>query len=171
MTLSKRERVIQTLERNNEPDKVPIHSLGFERTNTAYQTFLKTEEYKKNELVIKNTYPSGSNNHVGDITEQRFWNADCWAMDPFLNKLNFKIVKGPPEYPDSFIEVLGGRVMALKPQVETGLTYMWYVDGWYKTPEILYSYWDEHGRPSEMINDNVNYSPKIWEEYVTQEWI
>lgn len=166
MTISKRERVIRTLERDDEPDMVPIHSLGFERTNSAYQTFLQTEEYKRNKLVIKNTYRRGSNNHVGDITEQRFWNADCWAMDPFAKKLDIKIVKAPPEYPNSSIEVLGGRVMALGPQVGTGLPYTWYIDGWFKTPEILYSFWDEYGRPSELLNDKVNYSPQIWDEYV-----
>lgn len=166
MVLSKRERVIRTLEHNDEPDVVPIHSLGFERTNSAYQTFLKTDEYGKNKLVIKNKYRRGSNNHVGDITEQRFWQADCWAMDPFAKKLNIKIVKAPPEYPNSYIEVLGGRIMSLGPQVETGLPYSWYVDGWFKTPEILYSFWDEYGRPSELLNDKVNYSPQIWDEYV-----
>jgi hypothetical protein len=166
MVLSKRERVIRTLEHNDEPDVVPIHSLGFERTNSAYQTFIKTDEYLMNKLVIKNTYRRGSNNYVGDITEQRFWQADCWAMDPFVKKLDLKIVKAPPEYPNASIEVLGGRVMALGPQVETGLPYTWYVDGWFKTPEILYSFWDEYGKPSELINDKVNYSPQIWDEYV-----
>jgi uroporphyrinogen-III decarboxylase len=56
--------------------------------------------------------------------------------------------------------------MSLGPQVDTGLPYAWYVDGWFKTPEILYSFWDEHGKPSELLNDKVNYSPQIWDEYV-----
>jgi hypothetical protein len=166
MTLSKRERVIRALERDDEPDMVPIHSLGFERSNSAYQTFLQTEEFKEFKLVIKNSYRRGSNNYVGDITEQRFWNADCWAMDPFARKLDIKIIEAPPEYPNSRIEVLGGRIMSIGPQVETGLPYAWYVDGWFKTPEILYSTWDEYGRPSELLNDDVNYSPQIWDEYV-----
>ncbi|MFX1454231.1 MAG: uroporphyrinogen decarboxylase family protein [Promethearchaeota archaeon] len=166
MVLSKRERVIRTLEHSEEPDVVPIHTLGFEKSNTAYQTFLKTDEYTKNKLIIKNTYRRGSNNYAGDITEQRFWNVDCWAMDPFARKLNIKTMKAPPEYPNSIIEVIGGRIMALGSQVETDLPYAWYVDGWFKTPEILYSIWDEHGRPSELLNDNVNYSPQIWDEYV-----
>ena len=166
MVISKRERVIRALEHNDEPDVVPIHTLGFEKTNSAYQTFLQTDEFNKNKLKIKNGYRRGSNNHVGDITEQRFWHADCWAMDPFANKLNIKIVKAPPEYPNSSIEVLGGRIMALGPQVETGLPYAWYIDGWFKTPEILYSFWDEHGKPIELLNDKVNYSPHIWDEYV-----
>ncbi|MFW9895090.1 MAG: uroporphyrinogen decarboxylase family protein [Candidatus Thorarchaeota archaeon] len=166
MVLSKRERVIRTLEHSEEPDVVPIHTLGFEKSNTAYQTFIKTDEYTKNKLIIKNTYRRGSNNYAGDITEQRFWNVDCWAMDPFARKLNIKTMKAPPEYPNSIIEVIGGRVMAFGSQVETDLPYAWYVDGWFKTPEILYSIWDEHGRPSELLNDNVNYSPQIWDEYV-----
>jgi len=39
MVLSKRERVIRTLELDDEPDMVPIHFLGFERTGAAYQHF------------------------------------------------------------------------------------------------------------------------------------
>jgi len=53
MVLSKRERVIRTLEHNDEPDVIPIHSLGFEKTNSAYQTFIKTDEYVENKLNIK----------------------------------------------------------------------------------------------------------------------
>ncbi|MHA2186045.1 MAG: uroporphyrinogen decarboxylase family protein [Promethearchaeota archaeon] len=166
MVLSKRERVIRALEHDDEPDLVPIHTLGFEKTNSAYQTFIETEEYSKNKLVIKNKYRRGSNNYVGDITEQRFWQVDCWAMDPFAKKLDIKIVKAPPEYPNAHIEVLGGRILSLGTQVDTGLPYAWYVDGWFKTPEILYSFWDEHGKPSELLNDKVNYSPQIWDEYV-----
>jgi hypothetical protein len=166
MTLTKRERVIRALERDSEPDLVPIHSLGFERSNSAYQTFLQTEEYAEIKLFIKNTYRRGTNNHVGDITEQRFWNVDCWAMDPFVRKLDIKIFEAPPEYPNSRIEALGGRIMRIGPQVETGLPYAWYVDGYFKTPEILYSVWDEYGKPIELLNDDVNYSPQIWDEYV-----
>ncbi len=37
MVLSKRERVIRTLELDDEPDMVPIHFLGFEKTGESYQ--------------------------------------------------------------------------------------------------------------------------------------
>ncbi|GAH53690.1 unnamed protein product, partial [marine sediment metagenome] len=59
-----------------------------------------------------------------------------------------------------------GRIFKRVEQVKTGLTYVWYLDGYFRTPEILHSYWDEYGKPSECINDEVNYSPKIWEEFV-----
>ena len=47
MVLSKRERVIRTLELNDEPDMIPIHYLGFERTGTSYGIFLESAEYKE----------------------------------------------------------------------------------------------------------------------------
>ena len=51
MALSKRERVIRTLELDEEPDIVPIHNLGFEPTSTSYQNFINSEE--KRELETK----------------------------------------------------------------------------------------------------------------------
>ena len=166
MVLSKRERVIRTLELDDEPDVVPIHTLGFERTAKSYQDFQISDEFSKNETFIKNSYSKVKYNWAGSITELRFWNSDCHVMDPFKYKVNYNVIPAPPEYPGCSIDTIAGRIFKLVPQLETGKPYLYYVGGYYKTPEILHSHWDEHGKPSECISDKTNYSPKIWDEYV-----
>ncbi|MHA1915170.1 MAG: uroporphyrinogen decarboxylase family protein [Promethearchaeota archaeon] len=166
MALSKRERVIRTLERDEEPDMIPIHYLGFERTGTSYQEFLDSQEYKENETHIKNNYSKEDYRWAGNITELRFWNVDTHAMDPWRRRLKGSMAPGPPEIPDSFIATPTGRIWKVVKQIETGKTFRWYVDGVFHTPEILYSYWDKYGRPSEHINDEINYTPKVWDNFV-----
>ncbi|MFX1274445.1 MAG: uroporphyrinogen decarboxylase family protein [Promethearchaeota archaeon] len=166
MVLSKRERVFLTLELDGEPDLIPIHVSGFEQTNTAYQYFLKSKEYENNKTIIKNNYSQITNNWAGDITELRFWNADCSAMDPFEEKLITKRTKNLNDFPNCEMNPLNGKIYMMKPQVETGLMYRWYVNGYFKTREKLLSYWEEYGKPIEYINNNINYSPKVWEDYV-----
>ena len=73
MVLSKRERVIRTLERDDEPDIIPIQTLGFERTGSSYQEYLESDEYKENETTIKNNYSKEDFRWAGNITELRFW--------------------------------------------------------------------------------------------------
>ncbi len=165
LVLSKRERVIRTLELE-EPDIIPIFYYGIEKTGTAYQAFMESEEYKKNEKYIKNSYSRFKNNWVGDITVQRFFNVDLFSMDPFRSKVKYSIVQSPPGAPGCVLETAGGRLFKIKPQVGTGKPYLWYMDGYYKTPEIRKKYWDEYGKPSELIDDKINYSPKVWNEYV-----
>ena len=53
MGLSKRERVIRTLELE-EPDMIPIHYLGFEATGISNQYFKNSDEYKKIRAGIEN---------------------------------------------------------------------------------------------------------------------
>ncbi len=166
MVFSKRERVIRALERDDELDMVPIHYLGFERTGTAYQQYLESDEYKENHTYIKNNYSKEKYRWAGDITELRFWNVDCHVIDPWRHRMKTVIAEGPSEYPGSYIIPTAGRIFKRVEQIKTGLTYAWYLDGYFRTPEILHSYWDEYGKPSECINDEVNYSPKIWEEFV-----
>ncbi|MHA1490251.1 MAG: uroporphyrinogen decarboxylase family protein [Promethearchaeota archaeon] len=163
MVLSKRERVIRTLELDDEPDLIPIHTLGFEYTGTAYQVYAKSDERKESITRVKNEF----NKKKYIITEQRFWNVDCHDTDPFLmNKIKINYKKAPPEYPDCRINATNGKILKDVEQIETGLTYSWYIDGYFRTPEILHSYWDKYGKPSELINDRINYSPKIWEGFV-----
>ncbi len=69
--MNKRERVITTLELE-EPDKVPINYLGFERTCTAWQHFIKTKEYRK---LKWSRYP--------DLIQMRFMNVDIYNYDIF----------------------------------------------------------------------------------------
>jgi len=166
MVLSKRERVIRALERDNEPDLIPIHYLGFERTGTAYQQFLESKEYKANETYVENNFSREDYRWAGNITELRFWNVDCHAIDPWRKRIKSSIAEGPPEYPNCYLIPTTGRIFKRVEQVKTGLSYAWYIDGYFRTPEILHSYWDEYGKPSEHINDDVNYTPKVWEDFV-----
>ena len=163
MTLSKRERVLRALELDGEPDLVPINVFGFEQTGTSFQAYKSSEEKEKNYTQVVNKF----NNVKYHITEQIFWNVDIYAMDPFgPNKIKLKTKKGPPEHPDCYLQTLDGRLCKTVKQIKTGLSYEWYVGGYYTTPEILHSYWDKYGKPTELINERINYSPKIWEGFV-----
>lgn len=164
MGLSKRERVFKALELDGEPDMVPINVFGFEHTGTSFQAYKNSPESKEVTWVK----PKSSKLKYY-ITEQRFWNVDIFAMDPFgYVKLKTRTIKAPPEYPDCYIDLMDGRIYKTVNQVETGLSYRWYVGGFYTTPEILHSHWDQYGRPSELILDKINYSPQLWEEFVEE---
>ena len=148
MVLSKRERVIRALERDGEPDIIPIQSLGFEKTSKSRQEFLHSNEYKAHETHIKNNYSKNDYNWAGDITEQRFWNVDCHAIDPWKDRMkgiDFAdsllgvglIAPGPSEHPDSFIATPTGRVWKATKQIKTGIDYWWYLDGVFRTFVLL----------------------------------
>jgi len=163
MLLSKRERVFKALELDGEPDKVPINSFGMEQTGTSFQAFQNSEEIKKYSSWVQ---PKSSRKKYF-ITEQRFWNVDVYFMDPFgERKMKVKRIPAPAEYPDCYLTPLDGAIYKMVKQVETGLPYSWYVGGYYTSPEILYTYWDRYGKPSELVNDKVNYSPQVWQNFV-----
>ncbi len=163
MVLSKRERVFRTLELDDEPDIVPIQNMGFERTGTSFQRFLESDERRNCRSQVKHKFSKVK--YL--ITEQRFWNVDIQYIDPWgMGKIKQHLRKGPPEYPDCRISPIDGKLSKNVKQIDTGLDYSWYIDGYFTTPEILHSYWDRYGRPSELINDRINYSPKIWEGFV-----
>jgi hypothetical protein len=162
MGLSKRERVLRTLELDGEPDIVPIFSSGFEQTGTTFQYYLESKERKENEMWVQHK----TKKTKFYITEQRFWNVDAYCIDPFGLKLKSKRQKAPSEYPNCRINPITGKIYKNVKQIETGLDYSWYIDGYFTTPERLYSYWDKFGRPSQLINDRVNYSPQLWDGFV-----
>ncbi|MHA1723758.1 MAG: uroporphyrinogen decarboxylase family protein [Promethearchaeota archaeon] len=162
MALTKRNRVFKTLELDGEPDMVPIHTLGFEQTGTAFAAFKNSKEREKYQSRVKST----TSNVKYYITEQRFWNVDLYAMDPWPAKMRERSKKAPPEYPDCRLNIINGKLYKIVKQVETGIDYSWYIGGYYTSPEIVHSYWDQYGRPTELINDRVNYSPKVWEGFV-----
>ena len=167
MTLSKRERVIRTLELDDNIDKLPVHYLGFEFTASSYQRFLKTDEYIKYKTIVENDFSRVKYCWAGDITELRFWNVDCHSMDPWgPKKYKEPIKRAPPEYPDCIISTMNGAVWKLVKQVDTGIAYLWYIDGYFRTPEIVHHYWDKYGKPSELVNDKLNFTPQIWDGYV-----
>ncbi|MFW9823675.1 MAG: uroporphyrinogen decarboxylase family protein [Candidatus Thorarchaeota archaeon] len=163
MVLSKRERVFKTLELAGEPDMVPIHYFGFEQTGQSFQDFKHSKERENYYSWVKAKHSKKKYY----TTEQRFWNADLWGVDPFgEHKLKIRYRKAPPEFPDCRLNIMDGRIYKNVKQINTGLEYAWYVDGYFKTPEILFSYWDRFGRPTEQINDKINYSLQIWEDFV-----
>ena len=162
MVLSKRERVFRTLELDGEPDMIPIFNTGYEPTSSYFQEYYKSNERKQYIMSVKS--PVSKKKY--DITMQRFFNSDIHNLDPFGEKLKPHDRVAPSEYPDCYINTISGKVEKTVKQVETGLDYLWYIDGHFKTPEILRSYWDKYGKPSELINERINYSPKIWEGFV-----
>jgi uroporphyrinogen-III decarboxylase len=170
MVLSKRERVIRTLELE-EPDMVPIHYLGFEKTGISNQNFIKSDEYKKTKANIEDEVLKLKYGEIyyqtGSITELSFWKSDIHGVDPWgVEKIKMKTISAPPEYPECAILTYDGRIWKLSPQVETGLLYLWYEDGYFRTPEIVHEFWDKYGKPIDFINDRKNYSPQIWQSFV-----
>ncbi|MBY8989229.1 MAG: hypothetical protein KGD58_00615 [Candidatus Lokiarchaeota archaeon] len=170
MVLSKRERVIRTLELE-EPDKIPIHYLGFEVTGISNQYFKNSEEYKKIRAGIEtDVLKMKFNVSLGitkSITELSFWNSDIHNIDPWgIKAFKLNYTKAPLEYPESIILTSDGRIFRPTPQVGTGLMYLWYQDGYFRTPEIVHEYWDKFGKPFDHINNKLNYSPQVWENFV-----
>jgi hypothetical protein len=97
----------------------------------------------------------------------RFWNSDLHGLDPWgVEKFNLGVIKAPKEYPESIMLSYDGRIWKLSPQVGTGLMYLWYQDGYFRTPEIVHEHWDKYGKPIDHINNKLNYSPQIWENFV-----
>ena len=171
MVLSKRERVIRTLELNDEPDMVPIHYLGFETTSISNQYFEKSEEYKTIkagiETEVLKTRFSVLQGTTGSITELCFWKSDIHGIDPWgIKKIKLKTISAPPEYPECVMLTYDGRIWKIAPQIDTGLAHLWYEDGYFRTPEIVHEYWDKYGKPFDLINNKLNYSPQIWENFV-----
>ncbi|MCP4764254.1 MAG: hypothetical protein GY870_20945 [archaeon] len=163
MSLSKRERVLKTLELDGEPDIVPINAFGFEHTGTSFQSYKNSGESDINFCRVINK----TNNIKYQISEQRFWNVDIFEMDPFgPYKIRNKVRKAPPEYPDCYIHALDGTIHKTVTQIKTGLDYNWYVGGHYTTPEILHSFWDKYGKPTELVNKRIKYSRSVWEGFV-----
>jgi uroporphyrinogen-III decarboxylase len=160
--LTKRERVLRTLELE-EPDLVPIHSLGYEPTRQAARDFWGNAESQKYKTAIPD---------IGDITEIRWWNADIWQMDPFCH-FTSEFYPSPPEYPDCVLH-FSGRLYrkestlqhTILEQKGPDIALKWYVDGYFKTPDIIHQLWATHGKPSERINPNENYSRSKWQSYV-----
>ena len=163
MVISKRERVFKALELDGEPDMVPIHYFGFEQTGSSFQAYKESGEMDKHRTYVENKY----SNIKHYITEQRFWNVDLFRMDPFgETKIKVRYENAPPEYPNCRLNRMDGRLYRTEKQVNTGLEYAWYVGGYFTTPEILHSYWDRYGKPTELINNRVKYSSQKWERFV-----
>ena len=163
MVLSKRERIIRTLELDDEPDMVPIHYFGFEQTGSSFQAFKQSGEMEKHRCFVENK----ATNIKHYITEQRFWNVDLFRMDPFGEiKIKVRYEDAPPEYPNCRLNRMDGRLYRTEKQVNTGLEYAWYVGGHFTTPQILHSYWNRYGKPTEWINNRVKYSSQKWDRFV-----
>ncbi len=163
MTLTKRERVFRTLALDGEPDMVPIHHLGFERTGESFQQFAKSEEKKELDTYVK----TKSSRVRYYVTEARFWNLDLQAINIFSPSIKYRTQPAPEGFPeDHYMNPISGKVYKNVQQVDTGLIYSWYVGGCFTSPEIVQHYWSRFGKPSELINDSLYYSPKKWEEFV-----
>jgi len=163
MVLSKRERVFKALELDGEPDMVPINYFGLEQTGSSFQAYKESGEMDKYRTYVEDKI----SNKKYYITEQRFWNVDLFTMDPFgETKIKVRYENAPPEYPNCRLNRMDGRMYKTEKQINTGLEYSWYVDGYFKTPEIMHDYWDRYGRPTDLINNRVKYSSQVWERFV-----
>ncbi len=169
MTFSKRERVIRFLELDDEPDKCPIFTFGFETTGWGMQQYYNSEEYKKN-LVKPEEVDFGPERFRRTIawwiTQVKFWNSDLVMSDPF-KKYQRNIYPMPEGYPEAEKHnwnCISGRIMRVGVSPKTGIPYEWYVDGFFKTKEKLHEVWDEYGKPVDRITEE-ELSPKLWKKY------
>jgi hypothetical protein len=151
--MNKRERVLTALELG-EPDKIPTFFSGFEKTATAYAEFIASDIYNRLYTAIDG---------IGDITEQRFFDTDCWVMDPF-NKIKNKTIPSPPEFHDYRLSITGTLKKHIK-MPQSVKPFYWYTGPYFTKKELLLESWEKYGKPSERMDDTTNYSPKIWEKY------
>jgi hypothetical protein len=182
MALSKRERVIRTLELE-EPDMVPVHNLGFEKTARAYQSYLNSEEFAK----FQNNATDIEGFWLNMISEYRFHGNDTFSIDPF-NKLKLKSYYF--DYPsdfnesdlimnfkdevnylnlkvgDTFLFPLSGIIFKIGMNEVTGKPYGWYLDGGFKHKSFILEVWDKYGKPIDYLNEEETFDPKVWDHFV-----
>ena len=166
MELSKRERVIRTIEvgGNSTPDKLPIFSWGFERTAGAWKHFLKSQEFKNlyNDFLGKISWETEKRRKFTALkmAEGRFLNLDVHPIDNFKKLTKPKIIPAPPEYPGLYLGLTQGRLLK---RDDAG--HYWYVDGYFTSRERVDEIWGKYGKPHERLYDE-EYSPQKWEQYV-----
>ncbi|NMC05152.1 MAG: hypothetical protein GYA24_08075 [Candidatus Lokiarchaeota archaeon] len=154
--MNKRERVLKALA-HEEPDMVPIFCLGFEQSCTGYAAYLKSPEKKAASLSLPG---------IGDVTEPRFWHADLWAMHPW-KEFTTEYYPPPVGFEDGYVLHFTGRIYRTEMVgSRTGLPLRWYHAGAFTSPEIVYAYWDQHGKPADLIDDAQDYSAQVWQKYI-----
>jgi hypothetical protein len=154
--MDKRERVLKALA-HEEPDMVPVFSLGFEQSCTGYTSYLKSPEKKAASLTL-----SG----IGEVTEQRFWNADLWAMHPW-KEFTTEFYPPPAEFKGGHVLHFTGRVYRQElTGSNSGVPFRWYHTGVFTSPDIVHAYWNKYGKPADLIDDTQDYSPQAWQKYV-----
>jgi hypothetical protein len=154
--MDKRERVLKALA-HEEPDMVPVFSLGFEQSCTGYASYLKSPEREAASMNLPG---------IGDVTEPRFWNADLWAMHPWKE---FKTEYYPPPdgFKDGHVLHFTGRVYRTEMTgTHSGRSFRWYHAGVFTSPQVVHAYWDRYGKPVDLIDDAQNYTPQVWQKYV-----
>jgi uroporphyrinogen-III decarboxylase len=152
-----RDRVLNALQ-HKEPDVVPIYSLGFEQSCSTYQQFLRSTEYKANAKTLPG---------AGDITEQRFWKADLWAMHPW-KEFTTEYYPAPEKYSDCSLHFTGRVYRQEMTGSRSGVPFRWYQTGLFTSPDIVHEYWDQYGKPVDLIDDSQDYSPHVWEKFVNE---
>ncbi|MFW9878017.1 MAG: uroporphyrinogen decarboxylase family protein [Candidatus Thorarchaeota archaeon] len=185
MTLSKRERVIRTLELE-EVDKCPIYYMGMEQRAWTYQQYLKSKYYKKYEIKANKI----EDIYLQNINQFRFFGNDVITSDPITKTkplyrhFDYKAYQNgkdivecmgknitlreavkikPGEY---FINALAGRLWLMKTYPKTGVPYNWFIDSIYSTPEIMHEVWNAFGKPIAYISGEGNWNPKIWKNFI-----
>jgi hypothetical protein len=153
--MKKRERVLKALNLE-EADMCPINYLGFEQTGTAYQQFINSEDLDNYVMILDN---------VGDITQQRFFNVDCWTMSPFPGVYNSPNIPVPPDHKGATLSYTGKFHRTSKNE-KTGMAYGWYDGPYFKSVEIIEDTWKQFGKPSSLINQTQHFDRQKWYQYV-----
>lgn len=193
MTLSKRERMLKFLELDDEPDKCPVFTYGFEVAGYGYKQYIESEWYKNNYNAPEsiNWGPEKFKRRTSYvITIAKFFKADTWMIDPFKkykrNILSFdepimKEIK--EEFPETYEKFgvkegteqnfnwncLSGRIMEQGFNNITGVRHEWFVKGVFQDKKILEKVWDHYGKPVDRISEE--YTPQgistqdLWKEY------
>lgn len=151
---------LKTLLDHQEPDRVPCYINGM----PIYSDFF--QEFKKREDTLLDKYTDNEENVLltpsGDFTTSVFFGADLmvrgtridYPKDQWISpEGNFvphgEFVKGAND-----VE-LGTKItyFGRKEKIEllpNGYPYMWYVDGYLKTPEAIRNWFDTYGWPHEL---------------------
>jgi hypothetical protein len=157
--MNPRQRVFATFD-HEETDLIPIYTPSFERTAAAYHNFQQWRESQSN------FYPKSPSIDLSipEWQEAKFWDADLWPASPFPSPLKSNVIPPPAEYPTARIKITG-TIKLPKLIPTTGEIYFWYHDGYFKTKEILQTYWEKYGRPTSWLDDGINYTRTIWSQF------
>ena len=186
MKLSKRERMLKFLELDDQPDKCPVFTFGFEVAGYGMKQYLESEWHKNNVVGPENINwgPEKFRRRTAYVTTiAKFFKADTWLIDPFKkykrNILSFDepIIKEiKEEFPEAYEKYglkedseynwncLSGRIMEKGYNNITGVAHEWFVSGIFQDKKILEKVWDHYGKPIDRVWDEP-FSQQVWEEY------
>lgn len=181
--------MLKFLELDDEPDKCPVFTYGFELAGYGYKQYLESERHKEVFVApesIKWGPEKFKRRTAYVMTIAKFFKADTWMIDPFKKyKRNILSLDEPimkeikEEFPESYEKYgikegsehlfnwncLSGRIMERAESPTTGSPHEWFVSGVFQKKEILKKVWDHYGKPIDRFWEEP-FSQALWEEYV-----